>query len=345
VTVTGVLAAGSFGRSSSRESLAIALEKAAGNGSNPGPGAVQYVEPWLSGCGRGCRGGYFDFIDRHAGEANPRSRLEVEGEIELADATRPSAPQGLDSVTLKQRILSGLAIEDLVTGLESRQLLVAVLAEEVRDGIGERHLLIGDPEVGSFEALLLVPPGDLGMTTPRPAIVGLHGHRQTAADFADHHLGRDLAKRGFYVLIPTFRFHDCRPSEARIALRLLENHRTLLGLKVYEALLMTRILASMEEVDRGRIGILSHSGGSSVADLAVRISNRFSAVVLDLRVNFRDRCGVLGAHCQTVPALDQIAADLYREEGPPVLKVPYKFEATAVRAQILTFFETALDTK
>ena len=329
-----------FGRRNARESLDAALAAA----DSPGLDPVQFVAPWLSGCGRNCRAGYLDFIARHSLETDVKSRRTVKSEIALTASFARPKPLSLDAETLAERIRSGLAIDGLLNGIDQRQLLVATLEESSRDGIVQRRLLIGDPEVGSFEALLLMPPDESGTVVNRPAVLGIHGHKDSAESFAEEHLGRELARRGFVVLIPALRFHNCGISETNMAFKLLENGSTLLGLKVYESLLMARLLGSMEEVDDSRIGVFAHSGGGSIAEAAVRISDVFAAKVVDLKIEFRDRCGPLGVHCQTVPALAPLAANLKRDRDLPIpaLMVPYKFEAPAVRAQIQSFFEASL---
>jgi hypothetical protein len=329
-----------LGRQTARESLDAALAAA----DNAGLDSVQVVEPWLSGCGRNCNGGYFDFIARHSRKPKVKSRHKVRTEIALTESFVRPEPLGLDAANLADRIRSGLAIDRLLDGIDQRQLLVATLEESTRDGIAQRRLLIGDPEVGSFKALLLMQPDESGAVVNRPAVLGLHGHKDSAKSFAEEYLGRELARQGFVVLIPELRFHNCGVSETNMAFKLLERGSTLLGLKVYESLLMARLLGSLEEVDGSRIGLLAHSGGGSIAEAAVRISDAFAAKVVDLKIEFRDQCGPLGVHCQTVPALAPLAADLKRDRDLPIpaLTVPYRFEAPAVRAQIQSFFEAAL---
>ena len=224
--------------------------------------------------------------------------------------------------------------------MEKRLLLVSTLDERSVSGIAERRLLLGDPEVGTFEALLLLPPGP----GPHAAIIGLHGHRERAREFAQVHLGYELARRGFVVLIPTIRAHDCSPIGTWISYELLRSNSTLLGLKVYEVLLLRKYLGSLEAVDSSRVGLLGHSGGSILASLAARAEEGFAAKVVDLPVMIRDRCGALGVHCQTVPQLVDLEAELNAENelAVPSLEVEYGFETPELRAKIEQFFEATL---
>jgi hypothetical protein len=340
--VTSIVLARHIGRSRARSRLAEALAAVAPV--EPGTEGVHAVEPWLSGCGYACDGAYSDFIDRHTGKKTTLARDHVKRLLALTEAAPEARRIFLDSTTLRARIREALVVNDLLEGLPRRPLLVATLGERSANGIVERRLLFGDPEVGSFEALLLSPiPHNSVDRTLRPAVIGLHGHRDTAESFAEENMGRELARRGFFVLIPNFRAHDCSLFETRIALELLESGYTLMGLKIYETLLMSRFLESLGQVDKARVALLAHSGGSSIADLAVRVSDSFAAKVIDLRINYRDRCGLLGTHCQTIPALFPLSAELASDDrlGIPTLEVPYKFEAPAVKAQIVKFLETA----
>jgi len=246
----------------------------------------------------------------------------------------------LDGATLSRRIRTALSVDFLLDGLDERPLAIAVLGETSSPGLIERRLLFGDPEVGSFEALLLLPTAD----GPHAAVIGLHGHRDDAETFVGDFLGRELVDLGFAVLIPEFRVHDCSRRENTIARELLKGGFTLMGIRVYETLLMVKYLESLDDVDAQRIGLLGHSGGSTIANLAVRISDAFAAKVTDYRVDFRNRCGPTGVHCETLPELFPLTAEFAFQDGLaiPFLEVPYKYEDPAVVAAISVFLESAL---
>jgi len=207
-------------------------------------------------------------------------------------------------------------------------------------GVVRRKLLFWDAEVGSFEALLLLPAGE----GPHPAILGLHGHRDDPEVFAADYLGERLAEVGFAVLMPRLRLHDCSMVENYVARGLLKGGRTLMGLRVYETLLMEKYLRWLDAVDARRVGLLSHSGGSSTANLAVRLSDAFRAHVVDYQVDYRNFCGPLDVHCETVPALVPLAADVnyFAALDVPSLRVPYKFADPELREEIVGFFRRHL---
>ncbi|MFQ5528431.1 MAG: alpha/beta hydrolase family protein [Thermoanaerobaculia bacterium] len=283
--------------------------------------------------------GYLDFAARHAARGKRTSALELSLALSDADATRPTRLD-LDRGTLRKRILQELNIGFLLHDLRRDNRVVRTKRERRRSGFIERKLAFDDTEVGSFEATLLLPPGD----GPHPAVLGLHGHHDDDEVFARRYLGKDLALRGYVVLIPRFRNFDCSAKENRIARRLLGEGFTLMGLHVYESMLALRYLADLDVVESRRIGVLSHSGGSSIASLLVRISDDISAQVSDYQVDFRNRCGPRAVHCETLPGLALLALEIRdgRSLRIPRKVVPYGFEEPSVRREIEAFFERHL---
>ncbi|RMH22328.1 MAG: hypothetical protein D6696_03695 [Acidobacteria bacterium] len=299
---------------------------------------VTYVDtPWLArGCRSGCWNAYLTLTPAYA----RRARRAPRPEARLGTLPRPAAAGGPGD-ELRRRIIDGLGIGFLIDGLAERPLAVAVLGESrTRDGTVRRRLLLWDPAVGSFEATLLLPAG----RGPFPGVVGLHGHRDDDVTFAEEFLGERLAENGVAVLMPRFRVHDCSLLENLIARKLLDQGLTLLGLRVYETLLMYKVLDDLDAVDARRVGLLSHSGGSSTANLVVRISDAFRAHVADYRVDYLNACGPLDVHCETVSALAPLATQVndFSTLTIPHLLVPYKFSDPRLRREIVTFFRRHL---
>ncbi len=290
------------------------------------PNVIELPAPWLArGCGGGCANAYLELVARYARARGPATAV-----VEDPGGGR-----------LRRRIVASLAIGFLLDGLAERPLAVAVLDETRRpDGVIRRRLLFWDPAVGSFEASLLLPPGE----GPFPAVIGLHGHRDDDEVFAEEYLGDRLARGGIAVLIPRLRAHDCSWRENRIARGLLEQGFTLMGLRVYETLLMHKYLEHSDAVDARRVGLLGHSGGSSTANLAVRVADRFRVYVVDYQVDYYNQCGPLDVHCESVPALVPLAAEINDSASlaVPHLLVPYKFPDPELRARIVEFFRRHL---
>lgn len=115
---------------------------------------------------------YLDFASRHADRGQPIGAKELSLALSDADATRP-VRLDLDRWELRERIVQELNIDFLLDDLKHGKRAVRVERELRRNGFTERRLVFEDPEIGSFVATLLVPPGD----GPHPAVLGLHGHR------------------------------------------------------------------------------------------------------------------------------------------------------------------------
>ncbi len=302
--------------------------RSAENGVPGKPNVVQLPTPWLvRGCGRGCWNGYLELVANYA----------------ESKALPIPASSRLPSDQLAQRIIDGLAIGFLLDGLAERPLAMAILGESrLRDGVTKKRLLFWDPAVGSFDASLLMPPG----RGPFPAVVGLHGHRDDDEIFAEEFLGLRLARNGIAVLMPRLRAHDCSLTENLIARKLMEQGFTLMGLRVYETLLMHKYLEHSGAVDARRVGLLSHSGGSTAANLVVRISDKFRAHVVDYQLDPHSdiACGPLKVHCETVPVLMAMAVEIndFTTLAVPNLLVPYKFSDPKLQGEIVGFFRRHL---
>ncbi|HEX9734911.1 MAG TPA: dienelactone hydrolase family protein [Thermoanaerobaculia bacterium] len=296
--------------------------------------------PWIAGCGSGCENGYLELARRHADHGEPVDGPSLKQALAAARAIPEVRRLDLGRSELRARIVDELKIGFLLESVGCPGFAVATLRETRVEGLTRSKLLFWDPFVGSFEGTLLVPDG----AASSPAVLGLHGHRDDDRVFAREYMGEQLAREGYVVLIPRLRAHDCSLKENRIARQLLRSGFTLMGLRVYEALRMLDYLRSLEEVDDERIGLLSHSGGSSAANLLVRVTDGVAAQVTDYETDYRDACGPLSVHCETVPGLVPLSANVNdRRDLPlPWLRVSYKFLAPAERCAILAFFDEHL---
>ncbi len=247
----------------------------------------------------------------------------------------------LDASELRARIADGLNIRCLLDGLDERPLTAAIMSSRDRGTWIEQRIALRDAAADDVQALLLLPKGT---PRPRPAVIGLHGHGDSAEIFAQHFMGSDLARRGFVVLLPEFRV----PDENEASLSLLRSGRTLMGRRIYETLLMIKHLRSLPEVDRRRIGMISHSGGSSAANIVVRLTDWVTAQVSDHEVDYsrnydgtvpRQGQGKSGVHCETIPALYPLSATINNKLSLriPRLNVEYGFHPRSTRKKISDF--------
>jgi acetyl esterase/lipase len=303
----------------------------------------------LPGCphGSGHVDEYMTFSANNAAHARPVAPAERIREFQrVLEATAPHPPD-LAGRDLREEITDRLNLAFLLDRVDALSVETRVVHTAERDGVREERIVLVDPHVGHLHALLLAPalPGG-----PRPAILGLHGHDQDQETFARDHLGHDLARAGFVVLVPTLRVMDCRTAENRTALHLVRSGFWLMGLRLYESLLMLDHLRHRPDVDPARVGLLGHSGGSSVSALLVRLTDRIAAQVTDYQTDYRDTCGRAkpftwaGVHCETIPPLFALSPLIHDEKtlGFPRLVVPYGFSSQEDRARVTAFLVTNL---
>ncbi len=306
-----------------------------------GPNVIQRSDPAADLDCRydDCTAPYRDFEVRNPGLARPATRADVLAAVDAADAQPLPGTLDLAREDLAARIADAAGIARLLEGLDERELVVTTVAEEPAGDARKRRLVFDDPFVGRFPVTVLEPAGD----EPAPAIVGLHGHRDDPTVFALLYLGNDLAAGGYLVAMPELRAMDCDDDEGAISLSLLESGFTLIGLRTYEALLVRKYLRVLPRVNQERVGLLTHSGGSSTGNLVVRLSDGFAAQVSDYFVDWRNRCtpdAHSGVHCETVPALFPLGGAVRDESSLPLprLSVLYGFGTDPLREQIRAFF-------
>lgn len=202
-----------------------------------------------------------------------------EGQVALLEG--PMTQEQLRSV-----LLARLGIAFLMEEFDERVLIATTVATaDGGAGYSERHLLLKDPWVGTFEAYLLVPNGE----GPFPAVVALHGHDETAQLYRETYHGNDYPAAGYAILFLTGRVlgtGDGAMKEHKVSLDLLTSGYTLMGLRVYEAILGLKYLRHLAVIDSQRIGIIGHETGSSTANLAIRVEPGFKACVTDRQTDY-----------------------------------------------------------
>jgi len=283
---------------------------------------------------------YYDLPSAPGTPSEQLSEEEIETELESLDfeCTPEICHLSISPHDLRDYIIEELGIAFLLEGLNQRELLVIETDEKTNSAYVEKLLLFQDEYVGDMEVILLVPPDT---SSPHPAIVGLHGHGGDGDAFRDEYMGSMLAASGYVVIMPSFRAMDLEDEEPDVTLWLMRHGLTLMGIRVYETLLLLKYLRFLEMVDNDRIGLLAHSGGNAVAALVVRISNSVAVRVVDYvsdYLNFYEG----HAHCETIPGLYLVQHWINDEStaGIPMLRVPYEFDP--MRQHINAFFDEHL---
>lgn len=299
------------------------------------------------------------FVAMHAEHAREIDDRDLKQRIISTLFADDPLPKGWSRDELRTSILERLNIGFLVDQLDDDYLGRTAITFEVadtRDGVTAYELVIEDPGLPLPIAARVMADAarPLGFdaarglyfadgTAGRPAIVGLHGHGQTPEAFQREGYGQELAEQGFVVVVPSFWYMECGVDESALAEVLLQEGFALMGLRVYKALVMLRVLSSSEAIDRARLGIIAHSGGSSASWLVVRISDDVRARVWDYQQFFNNLCGER-IHCETHPDLFVIGGDILRTSSltQPNLGVPYQYLDPRVRADIGAFFAKEL---
>jgi hypothetical protein len=291
---------------------------------------------------------YLRVAERLAAAQRPplRSLAAVDAEIDELDDSAPADAPPLEAEALGDAIERALGIAPLRAELAARRVDVAHLREP-GDDPREHRLLFRDPWVGNFEGLLLVPEGN----APVPAVLALHGHGDSAALYRDLHHARDYAARGIAILMLRFRAMDVDACEHELSRELLAQGVTLMGMRVYEALVALRHLGQRSDVDASRLALIGHSGGSSTGNLVIRLAPELRAYVSDHSVDYRHVVWYEPWHCESVPALAPLAHQVndFSTARLPVWRVRYGFgrkkwfeRDVREAAQLVDYFEEHL---
>ena len=214
-----------------------------------------------------------------------------------------------------------------------------MLYEQEQSGYTERHLLLEDPWVGDFFAILLLPPG--AGETAVPGVLSVHGHGQQAGDVITDLFGEEYPEHGYALLTFTLRGMGGDASEDEAARVLLLEGFTLEAIRIYESLLALKYLRWLPQVDASKLAVVGHSGGSIAWNLAIRDSPPIQAYVSDLQGTYYDlwKGWVLD---DTIPALHPYYPAINELEGTgiPVLEVDYSYQEEF--DDIVAFLDTQL---
>lgn len=293
-----------------------------------------------------CNQDYLALPDRAPEHAAPISEAELHVQLNECIAsdvqvlTSPMPTEHLD-----QALTEAMNLGFLLDGIDQRTLTVTTIAIDRENTFERRELLFTDPYVGTFQGILLLPPGD----GPFPAVVALHGHLDSAEVFQDQYNGRAFPGRGMAILMLTSRATDTALCEHTATRRLLLNGFTLVSLRVYETALALRYLRHRSDIDGVRIGLIGQSGGSVASNLTIRVlPDAFRAYVSDANGSYvNGTWGESGSELldETAPALFgyHVLVNDFSSAGIPVLSAPYAYASGPDGiVRILDFFESHL---
>lgn len=251
-----------------------------------------------------CIDDYLRLADDLPGDPRPRSAVALERQLkDIRDERTLPRPveQCPEAAALRNDVEGALGFRPFLDGLRDNTLDIITVRRVDHPGRAyvEHELLLEDPWVGRFPALLLVPKA----AGPHPAIVGLPGHSDSAWDFAERQFAPVLATAGYVVLALMTRGNASDTWEDFLTRRLLLAGSSTMAVRSYEALIGLKALQSRPEVDPTRVVLMGHSGGSVAAHLAVRLGG-FAALVADLQSTYNGRM-------DPDLLLDEVHPDLY----------------------------------
>ena len=287
-----------------------------------------------------CTDGYRQFLLASRFQVSPTSLKAVNDSLrDIADGVVRPKTNPFSRNQLRDAIIDRINLHHLWDKIDNRLLKVVVVDDQDMGTYRKQKLIFIDPFVGEFEAILLLPKGKGHFS----GIVGLHGHGDNAQVFIDKYLGRELVLKGFVFLAPTFRVMCGGASEGVVSKELLEQGFAFVGLRAYEVKLCLRYLASREDVDSDRLGLIGHSGGSVVGNLLVWLEPKIRAFVSDNETTyFREREYEDNYFDDLVPSLFPLHKQIndISNSSAEILKVPYAYKG--VRTKIIDFFKEAL---
>jgi dienelactone hydrolase len=282
---------------------------------------------------------YNDFIKKNKQYRKPISKAEFLKQVQDAKHYLEAYPSGKTTKDLRKKIISELNIGFLLHKLNKRELVVKVIATHQYEGFTEKELLFEDPQVGVFSVLCLVPDKMIDLHS---AIICLHGHGDNGHLFRDGYFGKALAQEGFTVILPDFVVTDDLKIDSVVSEKLYLNGFSLMGLRVYETLLVIEYLKYKNLI--GRIGIIGHSGGSDAAYLVSIISPDLQALVYDMYPRQLDLLEGKMFHCETIPSLAYYSPQINNVATLkiPSLKFLYGYTGPEDRSKVVNFFKNRL---
>ncbi len=111
--------------------------------------------------------------------------------------------------------------------------------------------------MGIFEVVVLIPKTH---HKKFPALIGFPGHGQSIGEFINIYFVEGLVAKGIVVFIPRFQAMELTQEEFIVSKKLLLYGFSLMGLRVYESLLVLEHIKSLEFVDTNRLGFIARLG-------------------------------------------------------------------------------------
>ena len=288
--------------------------------------------PKSRGCtaGTGCVEHYLSLHER-VSFPNPKTKVkELERALErIKEGKTKRQTRPLKQSALNALIRETTGAEPLLDRVGKHQRVVQVLSEGTYSDHRRLTLLFEDPLVGPWEAILLLPLG----AGPHPAFLASHGHAEDAPHFLRYQKGAEFPGLGVALLVHNQRASTADKDEDRAARALLTAGSSLMAIRAYEVAVGLAFLRSNEGIDRKRIGLIGHSGGSIANLLTIRMVGGFSAHITDGIAEYNSWDDGLFAD-ESLPSLFPVSSQISDvRRGPvPGLELDYSYPEGMTRA-------------
>ncbi|MDP8257285.1 MAG: hypothetical protein P9M14_16185 [Candidatus Alcyoniella australis] len=219
-----------------------------------------------------CPQDYFDFCNLAGDYAQPCKAEDIADLLQRIATGEVDPSDPLDTNELQHELCTRLNIEFLLDNFDSRPLTVTTTRVERYADYELRSLLFEDEFVGEFNGFLLLPNDACNV----PAVVVSPGHAGSSKAWIDVYFGNYLPQNGYALLALSMRCMAAPnvPAEYDVTRALTLDGFTFIGLQVYEQLLGLKYLRFLGcrdvAVDGNRLGLIGHSGGSTVGNLLIR---------------------------------------------------------------------------
>ena len=295
------------------------------------------ARPGLPSCVREpvrCNKAYLSFAEREHAHARPVKNCEnlyaeliSQWQAQLvpppSSASRTEGTPGLRKELLESLNL-GFLLREGARGLQAPNPEVLVLREEGQGSFRQFDLVLRDKAVGDIPLLLALPSGE----GPFPVVLALPGHGEVPRDVLKSLPPEQITARGMALVVVGMRAYDSLVAEHDATMTLLCQGFSLMGLRVYEALVAMEYIHTNSKLKGDAVGLVGHSGGSATLNLVVWLSEAPRALITDLRADYfnlrvyMDRYYVLD---ETHPRLRELAPQINDVAALPlpVLEVPY----------------------
>lgn len=197
---------------------------------------------------------------------------------------------GCDGIKPASTLWQLFKVADWWESRHRREVRYAIQSVEVKPDYIRQEIFFSDQVVGGFRVFLFIPKN---ADWPRPAVLMTHGHNSGPLAMWEQG-GTQLIKRGFWVVSQqVLEFELNQEEEYRknllgtipYVLNLIPFNRCAYGVLTYRTGLLIDFLASRAGVDKNRIAMWGHSGGSTLAETMLAMDDRVKAAVTDFHVN------------------------------------------------------------